>query len=460
MTISTEFQCLDNDLSKPPIDQQGDKPVSRPKTSWEWLEHGMDPRLGPVSREYGLMFDPRAMRDARVVLPESWLCLWRELPDHFINKRIRDLVIQEIGALDVDAIYTECRDDPLAFMKTKSIVFCIAQGCIDFDRVIAQEMAEPEPLPEQLQSVMNRFAELCHCPDYCALADMSLTASVLVNNDSDLLNCTFDDFKLICPVNNAPTQEEVERNDLEPSRIRGQAENRFHNTPTMMEYRVSDLVDIVATTQRAIYDYKVSSSSKEQEQLVEVILDQIARTKASFKRLCKGFALLSKKTVDPVVWHRDIVKYTSGYGGHLGLSGPQTPCVHLIDAFLGRKTFTTELGKTSLKAFTQTQDNHQRFILSVASGPQLRKFAEDCSAERFDHPVALAFNDLVDSYIKGFLGMHKGRAIEFAKVGFTEAGPREFTAETEYEWPSPENVVTKLKRFFDEAARERDQVKV
>ncbi|KAF9204122.1 hypothetical protein CPC16_000563 [Podila verticillata] len=435
-----------------------------PKTSWEWLEHGMDPRLGPVSREYGLMFDPRAMGEARVVLPDSWLRLWKELPKHFINRRLRDLFIHEwlheMETLNVDAIHAECCDDPHAFIKTKSIVFCIAQACIDFDRVISQEMPEPEPLPDQVQSAMNRFAEFCHCPDYCTLADMSLTASILMNEDTDLLNCTLDDLKLICPVNNAPTYEEEVRNDLEPARIRGQAENRFNSTPTMMEYRVSDLVDIVANTQRAIYDYRESSSSKEQDQLVVEILHQIARAKASFKRLWKGFALLSRKTVDPVVWHRDIVKYTSGYGGHLGLSGTQTPCVHLIDAFLGRKTFATEMGKTSLKAFQQTQYNHQCFILSVANGPQLRSFAEECSAQRTDHPVAAAFNDLVDSYTRGFLAMHKGRAIEFAKVGFTEAGPREFSAKTEYEWLATENVVSKLKRVFDEAIRERDQIKL
>lgn len=431
-----------------------------PRTSWEWLEHGMDPRLGPVSREHGFMFDPRAMQRARVALPDSWRRLWRELPTHFIRKRVRELCEHRLEPLDVDALHAACVDDPLAFMKAKSIVFCIAQACIDFDRVIAQEMPEPEPLPAHLQASMDRFAVLCRCPDYCALADMSLTASFLANDDADLLDCTFDDFRLVCPVNNAPSHEEEAAGDLEPARIRGQAENRFHNTPTMMEYRVSDLVDIVAATQRAIADFRARPPGAAQDALLAAILHQMARAKASFTRLRKGFALLSRRTVDPVVWHRDIVKYTSGYGGHLGLSGPQTPCVHLIDAFLGRRSFATELGKTSLKAFRQTQHNHQRFIESVAGGPSLRGFAEECAAGRADHPVALAFNDLVDSYTKGFLSVHKGRAVEFARKGFGEAGPREFTAETEYEWPATENVVDKLNRFFDDATRERDEIRL
>jgi hypothetical protein len=444
-------------MSRQEIEQPKDDTL---KTSWEWLEHDMDPRLGPVSREFGFMFDPRAMREARVALPISWQRLWQELPAHFIRKRVREICAHELEPLNVDAIHAACRDEPLAFMKTKSIVFCIAQACIDFERVIAQEMAEPEPLPDQLQGSMKHFAELCRSPDYCALADMSLTAPSLVNDDAELLNCTFDDFRLICPVNNASTYEEEARGDLEPSRRRGQAENRFHNTPTMMEYRMSDFVDIVASVQRAIDRHRASSSHEEQSRLVAAILHHIARAKRSFTRLRKGFALLSRRTVDPVVWHRDIVKYTSGYGGHLGLSGPQTPCVHLVDAFLGRKAFSTELGKTSIKAFLQMQYNHQRFILSVANGPRLRDFAEDCATRQADHPVALAFNDLVDSYTKGFLSVHKGRAVEFARLGFGEAGPREFTAETEYEWPATENVVGKLNRFFDDATRERDQLKV
>jgi hypothetical protein len=404
------------------------------------------------------MFDPRAMGQARVVLPDSWLRLWKNLPEHFIKRQLRDLFLDEMEALDVDTIHEKCSDDPLTFMKTKSIVFCIAQAYVDSNREIAQEMPEPEPLPREVQRAMDRFAELCQCPAYCTLADMSLTASILMNDDADLLNCTFDHFQLICPVNTAPTPEEG--NDPEPARIRAQAENRFHNTPTMMEYRVSDLVDIIANTQRSIHNYRASSSSQEQDRQVSEMLHQIARAKESFKRLCKGFALLSRKTVDPVVWHRDIVKYTSGYGGHLGLSGPQTPCVHLIDAFLGRRAFATEMGKTSLLAFQQTQSNHQRFVMSVANGPQLRGFAQECLAQHADHPVAVAFNDLVDSYTRGFLAMHKGRAVEFAKIGFVEAGPREFTAKTEYEWPAPENVVSKLKGFFDNAIRERTQVKV
>lgn len=431
------------------------------KYSWQLLEEGFNPLQGPVSKEYGFMNDPIAMKSAQVILPPSWIELWQNLPKHFIEKEVRDICIHKLEDLDVYDIYKKCENDPLSFMKTKSVVFCIAQGCIDFDRVIAKEMPEPLPLPDKIQKAMDDFAEICKCPDYCALADMSLTASILVNEDIDVRNCTFDDFLLICPVNNSPSKEEVANGDTASAKIRGNAENRFHNTPTMIEYRVSDLVGIVAQIQKTIaLCESLSDDSVQYENCIEHILDLIAQAKESFARLRVGFALLSKRTVDPVVWHRDIVKYTSGYGGHLGLSGPQTPCVHLIDAFLGRKSFKTELGKTSMKAFLQTQHNHQVFIKSVAEGPQLRDFAEKCNQQQHDHPLALAYNDLVKSYTQGFLAVHKGRAMEFAQKGFGEAGPREFTAETDYVWPATEKVVKKLQRFFDEATQERGSLKI
>ncbi|MFQ6396625.1 hypothetical protein ACLMAJ_24555 [Nocardia sp. KC 131] len=432
--------------------------------SWELLENGLNPLKGALSKDFGFMFDPKAMQSARIALPARWLRLWKQLPEQFISKRVREICANEVETLDVDSIYNDCANDPLTFMKTKSIVFCIAQACMDFDRVIAQEMPEPEPLPGHVQNAVNRFADYCESPNYCALADMSLTASYLVSDHVDLLSCTFDDFKLICPVNNASSPAEAAAGDIESSQVRGQAENRFHNTPTMMEYRVSDLVGIVAETQQLIHNYRAlnvgATESAEQLAIVGEILHHIGKAIDAFKRLRLGFAMLSRRSVDPVVWHRDIVKYTSGYGGHLGLSGPQAPCIHLIDAFLGRANFDTELGKTSKKAFLQMQHNHQVFIKSVAHGPQLRQFAEECAAKRRDHPVVRAFNDLIDSYTQGFLAVHKGRAVEFAKMGFNEAGPREFTAETEYHWPATENVVTKLHQFFDDATDERRHLKI
>ncbi len=433
--------------------------------SWQLLEEGMNPIKGPVSSEFGFMFNPWKMKQAKVLLPDNWLNFWKNLPHYFANKTVRQMFESELTPLDVDLIYQQADGDSFAFMKTKSIVFCIAQACVDVDREIAVEMPEPEPLPAFLQKIMDDFARYCECPDYCALADMSLTASIVQHDELDLLECTFDDFLLICPVNNTASNEEIAAGDQQSFMVRANAENRFHNTPTMMEFRVSDIAGVVAEIQKNVFDYQQIAKTEAQEtaqqrEIVDTLLALLAKVKHSFRRLHIGFALLSKKTVDPIVWHRDIVKYTSGYGGHLGLSGPQAPSIHLIDAFLGRKSFNTELGNTSLKAFQQIQHNHQQFIKAVAAGPSVHSLAQQLAEKDPEHPLVLAYNNIIDTYTKGFLSVHKSRAVEFAEMGFEKAGPREFTAETEYTWPATNNVVEKLQGFFEDAKRERSELKI
>ncbi len=433
--------------------------------SWEMLEEGFNPAQGPVSRQHGFMHDPHKITEAPVTLPEGWIKMWENLPFYFANKSVREIADKILEPIDVEAMYSE--NSYFSFMKSKAIVFCIAQAWVDSEREIAEKMEEPPAMPGVIQDAMIAFSRKCKSPDYCALADMSLTASQVVNKEIDISNCTFDDFELICSVNTSATPEEISANDEGSAKIRANAENRFHNTPTMMEYRTHDLVGIVADVQSAIAKYKKlesenhsDSETSEQTGQIDIILSNLAQASSTFVRLREGFALLTRHTVDPVVWHRDIVKYTSGYGGHLGLSGPQTPCVHLIDAFFGRKNYNSELGQTTLETFKQIQFNHREYIKSVSAGPNIGVFAAELAERYPGHPLAPAFNKLVDSYINGFLAVHKGRAIEFAEKGFDGAGPREFTAETSYEWPATHNVTAKLKGFFDQARKERGELKV
>ncbi|CAB9499021.1 expressed unknown protein [Seminavis robusta] len=445
-------------LSSPTVSAVADKEA---QFSWELLDSGLDPAKGPVTKEFGFMHDPKPMTAAPTLLPSRWRELWLNLPHHYAHETVRSFCNEGLETLNVEEIRKQSGNG-LAFMKTKSIVFCIAQAWVDSERVIAEEMDEPPPLPKTLQSAMDDFASLCECPDYCTLADMSLTASLLVTDKFDPKSCTFDDFVLISPVNNSERLEEIVANDRESARARANAENRFHNTPTMMEYRTHDLVQIVARTQQLVFQYESidGTETEEQKVIIAELLGLLEAATQSFRRLQEGFGLLNKKTVDPVVWHRDIVKYTSGYGGHLGMSGPQAPCIHLIDAFLGRTSYKSELGDTTTKTFAQIQHNHREFIRSVAAGPSLREFAQTLENETPGHPLADAFNKLVDNFTNGFLALHKGRAIEFARQGFNEAGPREFTAETSYIWPATNNVTKKLKGFFDEARQERSMLKV
>lgn len=438
----------------------------RQLTSWEYLESSLDPAKGPISKEFGFLHEPEAMSTAPVVLPAPWIEAWKNLSSLYLSKDLRNYCKTQMRPISAKVVEELAQRNVHTLMKAKCIVYCITQAWVDCERRIAKEMQEPPSLPATLEESMAHFASVCKCPQYCTLADMSLTAPVLRDTRMNLEQCTFDDFRLACPVFSS-TQEPG--SPFVALAGTGLSEQRFHNTPTMMEFRTAKLAGIFARIQQHLHalsactEAKHTASPGPQERITAlqaIILEDLNRSFTIVERLFEGFALLTKHTVDPVDWHENIVKYTSGYHGNLGMSGPQTPCIHLIDAFIGRNDYSSELGQTTKRVFLQIQVNHREFIRAISRGPSIRDYARSLEARFGQHPIATAYNQILDSYCQGFLAVHKARAMEFALKGFTEAGPREFTAETEYTWPAPRNVVDKLRALFDDAREERERLKL
>lgn len=437
------------------------------RTSWGMLENPPPVVMGPLSKAYGFLPDPVKMNGAPVYLPDAWREAWSNLSHLYLSKKLRSFCTEQMRPISARFIAELNQRDAHALMKAKCIVYCITQAWVDCERTIGEKMQEPPALPHQLTQSIENFAALCHCPKYCTLADMSLTAPVLRNASIDFEQCTFDDFRLACPVF-SPTQEP--NTPFSPLCGTGISEQRFHNTPTMMEFRTAKLAGIFARIQKNLWGFRFRRDSKDQYyetpdstfsiSLEDDIVDDLNRASELVERLFEGFSLLTKHTVDPVDWHENIVKYTSGYHGNLGMSGPQTPCIHLLDAFLGRKDYDSDLGQTTKIVFSQLQKNHQDFVRAVSRGPNIRQFTERLADSAPKHSISQAYNRLLDTYCQGFLTAHKARAMEFALKGFTQAGPREFTAETTYTWPAPRNVVEKLRTLFDESRHERECLKL
>lgn len=429
--------------------------------SWEMLASQINPLKGPLSKKFGFVPDPWLITETEVVLPKSWTELWLNLPKYYINKSIRQYVNQHIEKLDVQHIYETV--DKWSFLKTKSVVFNIAQAWVDCAREIGDTeiMPEPPPIPKPIMDTMNEFITYCDCPDYCTLADMCLVSAELVTKDFNPFTAHFDELKLVCPVNGASTAEEKKNNDLKAAETRKIVENRFHLIPTIMEYRTSDLPWLVSEIQHFIYLHNQTENNKKKTDIERKIATHLNKIKTSFYRLRETMTLLKPSTVNPVVWHRDVVKFTAGYGGHLGSSGPQTPIIHLIDVLLGREAYSTELGQILLKVRKQLQSNHKAFIKSVENGPNIRRFAQKCKEQEAEHPVTLAYNAAVEEYVKGFLTYHRGKAVSYAHAGFGKTDtPRIFTAGTSYHWPNTHSVTDKLKKMFDEASQERANLDV
>ena len=429
--------------------------------SWDLIESDLNPLQGTLSKEHGFMPNPWVITKAQVILPPAWHELWKNLPHHYIRKTLRDYCDEHLAPIDVERLYNSC--DVWSFMKTKSVVFNIAQAWIDCERVIGSTdvMPEPETMPAAIAETMAGFVRCCECLDYCTLADICLTSAEVVADNFDPLHAHFDEMQLACPVNGSPTEEEEQAGDVESGRVRGVVENRFHLMPTIMEYRTSDLPALVAEVQRMIHTYEKVNHPGCRQGILEELVNLLSKIKNSLVRLRKSMTFLKSSTVDPVVWHRDVVKFTAGYGGHKGSSGPQTPVIHLIDAFLGRTEYGSELGEIILQVRKQLQPNHQRFVQSVVDGPCMRTFAETLSQESPTHPVVTAFNDAVQEFVKGFLAVHRSKAVAYANAGFGKTNtPRIFTAGTQYHWPNTRSVTTKLDRMFSEATAERAELGV
>ncbi|MEM7477088.1 MAG: hypothetical protein AAF483_19065 [Planctomycetota bacterium] len=435
--------------------------ASKEMFSWEIIESEMNPMRGPLSKTNGFMPDPESVTKACVVLPAAWEKLWRNLPKYYIRESLRDYCEQHLEPIDVDQLYQSV--DIWSFIKSKSVVFNIAQAWVDCAREIGDTEAMPEPpaLPSAIQETMEQFVRITECLDYCTLADMCLTSAEVVAEDFDPLHAHYDELQLLCPVNGAPTKEEERSGDLESARVRGIVENRFHLMPTIMEYRTSDLPSLVAQVQKMIHTYEKINHVDCRKGIAEEVVALLGKIKQSFSRLREAMTFVKRDKIDPVVWHRDVVKFTAGYGGHAGSSGPQTPVIHLIDAFLGRTAYGSELGEMILSVRKQIQQNHQVFVRSVELGPNMRGFAAMLSQEDPQHPVVVAFNDMVEEYVRGFLSIHHGKAVMYANAGFGETDtPRIFTAGTKYFWPNTNSVTTKLRNLFTAASNERSKVKV
>jgi hypothetical protein len=436
--------------------------------SWQILDSGVDLLKGPLSKEYGFVPDPWIVTNAEVILPADWENLWHQLPEYYAKLTLREYC-ENLKVIDVDTLYEKCKNNVWSFLKTKSVVFNIAQAWVDCERKIGNDhvMTEDIDLPDAIKKTIEHFCKYCNCPDYCTLADISLTSAELVTDKFDVFNCHFDDLRLLCPVNGALRKEEQEEGNYEAAEIRRVVESRFHLMPTIMEYRTCDLALLVSETQKLIYKYNIiekektakSDENQEQKQIGSEIVDLLKRIESSFVRLRQSFEFLKHSTVNPVVWHSEIVKFTAGYGGHKGASGPQTPAVHLIDAFLGRETFESELGELMLQVRKQLQHNHQAFIKSVEKGPSIRQLVQYLSEESPNSPIIQAYNSIVREYTQGFLTIHSRKALTYAKAGFGETNtPRIFTAGTQYKWVDTEGVLSDLKVLFKDAQSEREEL--
>lgn len=140
----------------------------------------------------------------------------------------------------------------------------------------------------------------------------------------------------------------------------------------------------------------------------------------------------SKTFCDPVDWAKTLVTWTVPPPGYpTGPSGSASPLVHLMDAVIGRTEYDSDQGRFSkMLRGSQLPRRLERFF-DLIRKVDFRGYVlslRDVDGTRFDD-TREAFNELVDAFAgpHGFLGVHKGKVVDYLGVG-TVVGRNQSTA--------------------------------
>ena len=140
----------------------------------------------------------------------------------------------------------------------------------------------------------------------------------------------------------------------------------------------------------------------------------------------------SRTYCDPVDWAKTLVTWTVPPPGYPpGPSGSATPLNHFMDAVIGRTEYDTTQGvfAKSLRG-TQLSRKHEHFC-DLVKAVDIRAYITGLRAtggNRFG-ATAAAFDYVIESFAgaNGFLGVHKGKVIDYLGVG-TVVGRNQSTA--------------------------------
>ncbi|CEM39848.1 unnamed protein product [Vitrella brassicaformis CCMP3155] len=391
---------------------------------------------GPLSRTWGFNVDLISYDEVKDdVLPASWVALRPRVAQLYADGKLRETVarmpIEQTGHLD-----------GLALLKAKSLLYTIAQAYVDEGRRddgMSELWKQSTHFPPSLEQPMQEISSRLHTLNYCTLADLCLNNTSLQPSlvqqyvGAQAWEIPKDALMLDTPVCSGLMEGE----DEETRRIRETTEFHFFCATTDMNLATADLPGLVVDCQKAVASGDVAA--------VKALLPAML---TSIERMSDAFARITHKVVPPKVWHLSVAKLTVGYGGHFGPSGPQHPTIHLLDAFLGRQNFKSELGSVVHRTRPLLQPNHVDFINAVEGGPQLREFV---LSQPKDSELSSLYQDVVDTYINGFLGGHRRKAFAYLQAFSTRN--REFSAGTQYD--HTQDVPRQMFNQFTESMAER-----
>lgn len=340
--------------------------------------------LGPLSEAHGFSASEPPLHH----LPgphAAWTEVGDELPELTRTLTVRRR-LDELPLIDASADSLDDRH----LLRAASVVGLLNQA---YNNV---PVRAPEELPEQLVKPWLQIAERLGRP-----------ALTLNTNDYIWFN-----YRLIDPDADDPMRADNMRVLTD---IWGHPQmERFMLVTLEMMAQSAPVVGCVARAQEA--------AVRADDEAIEAELAAAARTVRSlaFESLPKinTNSRSGRKRVDPIVWTKLFAMLplpVKGAEGVRNASGVETPFFHLMDVFLGRTGYATQLGHESTLFRQAYPPNWREFLEAVAREPVNEYVARSDNRE-----LKGVFQELAEAYHgeHGLLARHRLKAFGFMDAAF------------------------------------------
>lgn len=204
---------------------------------------------------------------------------------------------------------------------------------------------------------------------------------------------------------------EVENLDLLIPIIGNQEERVFYLVQTEILHKATTILQAIV--------YIHDAMLIEDDHAIEMNLDNISKclkeiTYRVFPKINPNAT--SKTYVDPVIWAKTVAPFAVPIDENIqGPSGTSSPMFHLLDTFLERHQYQSELGKEAL-LIREWYPIHWRGFLSLISKSSFKDYVKKRQRPSLDK----AYANVLTSYSGkgGFLEIHKRKVYAYLQTAF------------------------------------------
>lgn len=226
-------------------------------------------------------------------------------------------------------------------------------------------------------------------------------------------------------------------------------EHHLNTSFVSIEIAARRLPGVVATAQQAVVNKDNNTLCARLIDVIGILEQMTTAFQSSDPRP------LSSKYIDPVEFGRCVGQIVAPVlPGEKTVSGLIMPSIHLIDAFLDRKNFESNLGKLATNDRRWLPPLHLKFLHHVRE-VSVSDYIHSLPVDNVSIRLRGLFRRVVDTYANesGFLGKHRIKVFGFIEVG-AKVGRVETVGGTETNsWESRQ--WEKLNSLFQEAIHER-----